>query len=60
MGIDLSHPQTNRLYVEDGGRAGLVVIDTSTNQVIGSLKEISRLNSISVNSNTKRYLKILE
>lgn len=48
------NPQTNRLYVDDGGRDGLVVIDTSTNQVTGSLKEISGPNLISVNSNANR------
>jgi DNA-binding beta-propeller fold protein YncE len=52
------NPQTNRLYVDDGGPAGLVVVDTSTNHIIESLKEISGPNSISVNSNANRVYAI--
>lgn len=55
--VDIN-PQTNRLYVDDGDRTGLVVIDTSKNQITGSLKETSGPNSISVNSNANRVYAI--
>ena len=45
------NPNTNRLYVDDN--SGLNIMDTSTNKIIGSLKEINGSNSI-VDSNINK------
>ena len=46
------NPNTNRLYVDDN--SGLNIMYTSTNKIIGSIKEINGSNSIAVNSNTNK------